>query len=65
MGHVWIYHGNWLSWVVWPTVARRVSDQINHHIWRGDRIGKSKVVRWAYVKELAAISIRERGSRVH
>ena len=58
MGHVWIYHGNQLSWVVQPTVAGRVSDQINYHIWRGGKMDKSIVVRWAYVKELAVTNTR-------
>ena len=60
MDCVWINHGNWLSWAVWPTVARRVSDQINHYIWGGSGIDKSMVVRWAYIKELAVTNTREK-----
>ena len=42
-------------------MARRVSDQINHHVQRGDRIDKFVVIRWTYVKELATMNTRERG----
>ena len=61
MGHVQIYHGNQLSWAVQPTVAGRVSDWINHHVWRGGKIGKSIVGRWAYIKKLAMMNTRGRG----
>ena len=33
-------------------MARRVSDWVNHHIWRGGKIDKSVVIRQAYIKEL-------------
>ena len=56
MGHVQIYHGNWLFWAVQPAMAGRVSDQISHHVWRG-KIDKSIAIRWAYVKELAVRNI--------
>ena len=42
-------------------MAGGVSDQINHHVWRGDRIDKFVVIRWAYIKELATMNTRERG----
>ena len=61
MDHVQINHGNWPSWAVQPAMAGRVSDWINHHIWRGSEVDRSVVVRWAYVKELATTNIRERG----
>ena len=62
--HVRIYHGNQLSWAVRPTVAGRVSDQINHHIRRGGKkvsLYESVVSEWAYVKELATMNTREGG----
>ena len=40
--------------------AGRVGDWINHHIRKGGEIGKSVIVRWAYVKELAVTNTRER-----
>ena len=65
MGHVQIYHGNWLSWAVRPAVAGRVSDQINHHVQRGGEKWisphESVVGKWAYVEELAATNTRGRG----
>ena len=63
-GHVQINHGNWLFWVVWLTVAGRVSDWINYHVWRRGKMDKSIVVRWAYVKELAMMTTRERGIEI-
>ena len=60
--HVWIYHGNWLSWAVWPAVAGRVSDRINHHVQRGGKkwisLHESVVGKWAYIKELAVVEFR-------
>ena len=52
MGHVWNYHGNWLSWAVWPAVAGRVSDRINHHVWRGgeNRYSALQNRRWVFKK---------------
>ena len=49
----------------YPGRARRVSDQINHHIWRGGEgwisPHESVVGEWAYVKELAVMDTRGRG----
>ena len=65
MGHVRIYHGNQLSWVVQPAVAGRVSDQINHRVWRGGEKWisphESVVGKWACIKELAVTNTRGRG----
>ena len=61
MGHVQIYHGNWQPWVVQPAEAGRVGDQIKYYVQRGDRIDKSIVIRWTYVKELAMMNTGERG----
>ena len=44
--------------------AGRVGDWINHHIRKGGEIGKSVIVGWAYVKELAVTNTRERGIEI-
>ena len=46
-------------------MAGRVSDWINHHVWRGGEEWvspyESVVGEWAYVKELAATNTRGTG----